>query len=170
MDLKNANSNGNFKHAISWALPHVNYLKKNKNNDLGHFCISKYRARYSPHGIFIESLIFWNDSFYRWQEQLHHQKTIDLIAFLHKVPSINLGKKANITECLLRKFEIFAYRKVHFIQFGWSFFSFVTKYFIKCFSALRVLSSKNSFTFLLAVFFNFIFAFLQSFLCFSVYF
>lgn len=36
LDLKNANSNGNFKHAISWALPHVNYLKKNKKIDLGH--------------------------------------------------------------------------------------------------------------------------------------
>lgn len=135
-------------------------------------CISEYRARYSPHGISIESLIFWNESFYRWQEQqkeLHHQTKMDLIAFLYKVPSINCGKKNRILLnvccgclCFLFTEKFISFSLVEF------FFGFVVKYFIKCFSAFRVLSSKNSFTFFLAICFNFIFAFLQSFLCFSV--
>lgn len=136
-------------------------------------CISEYRARYSSHGISIESLIFWNESFYRWQEQqeqLHHQTKMDLIAFLYKVPSINCGKKIEYYRMFAADVCAFCLPKSSFHSVWWSFFlGFVVKYFIKCFSAFRVLNSKNSFSFFLAVRFKFIFPFLQSFLCFSVY-
>lgn len=146
--------------------------KRTKNNDLGHLYFG------------ISCTVFSARNFYRISHILEwiilslarttktttpsNKNGSDCVSIQSSIDKL-WQKKPNITECLLRMFVLFVYRKVHFIQFGGVFFvGFVVKYFIKCFSAFRVFSSKNSFTFFLAICFNFIFAFLQSFLCFSV--